>query len=398
MDSDEALLLSTKKGYLPGLICVADANTGYFTECNTAVTSILGISVEEFISRPFMEFIHPEDRQITIDEISNQLKGSPVVGFENRYQCKDGSYRWLEWQATAADKDAKVHAVATDITERKEVEEELRLHSQIMKNVSEGIYLVGLDDERIKYTNPKFGKMFGYDPGEMIGREVSMVNAPTEKTPEETKKQIIDVLVKTGEWHGEVKNIKKDGTHFWCYANVSLFDHPTFGRVAVSVHTDVTDRKKAEEELIIAREKAEESEEKLKVRVKELNCFYNIGNIVNANGVTLDNILNEILYVIPESLQYPEIINARIVLNDEKHQTEDFIETKWKLKENIIVNGKIKGYLEVNYSENRAPDNVSVFLKEEEFLIKAIAGRLGRIIEKYELENVLKSLKRARKL
>ncbi len=51
----------------PGLICVADVNTGYFTECSPAVTRILGFSVEEFKSRPFMEFVHPIDRQRTVD-------------------------------------------------------------------------------------------------------------------------------------------------------------------------------------------------------------------------------------------------------------------------------------------------------------------------------------------
>ncbi len=138
---------------------------------------------------------------------------------------------------------------ALDITERKKAEEEMRLHSEIMKNINEGIYLIGLDDGIIKYANPEFEKMFGYNPGEMIGREVSMVNAPTDKTPKETKEQIVDVLVRTGEWHGEIKNIKKDGTHFWCYANVSLFDHPTFGKVIVSIHTDITQRKEAEDAL-----------------------------------------------------------------------------------------------------------------------------------------------------
>ncbi len=110
----------------PGLICVADANTGYFTECNPAVTRILGFSIEEFTSRPFREFIHPDDRQKTTDEITKQLRGKPVANFENRYQTKDGSYKWLAWQATVADKNGKVYAVATDITERKQAEGELK--------------------------------------------------------------------------------------------------------------------------------------------------------------------------------------------------------------------------------------------------------------------------------
>ena len=110
----------------PGLICVADTNTRRFTEANPAVTAILGISVGKFTSTPYMEFIHPDDRQRTVDTITKQPTGCSVANFENRYRCEDGSYKWLAWQATAADRDGKVYAVATDITEIKQTEEELK--------------------------------------------------------------------------------------------------------------------------------------------------------------------------------------------------------------------------------------------------------------------------------
>lgn len=138
-----------------------------------------------------------------------------------------------------------------DISARKEFEKKIAegLQNEILKNMTEGIYLIRVADGTIVYTNPKFEKMFGYEPDEMLGKKVAIVNAPTNKKPEETAKEIMDSIVKTGEWHGEVNNIKKDGTSFWCYANVSVFDHPKYGKVFVSVHTDITDRKKAQESL-----------------------------------------------------------------------------------------------------------------------------------------------------
>ncbi len=142
-----------------------------------------------------------------------------------------------------------VNLYGRDITERKRMQDEQRIQSEITANMSEGVYLVRLDDGVIIYTNPRFEEMFGYSPGEMTGKHVSIVNAPTEKTAEETAAEIIAFLDKHGSWRGEVNNIKKDGTPFWCYASVSMFDHPEHGRVLVSAHTDITDRKQADEDV-----------------------------------------------------------------------------------------------------------------------------------------------------
>jgi len=173
-----------------------------------------------------------------------------------------------------------------DITDRKRVEktlekaqaeEALKLHTAVIETVAEGIFLVGLEDNIIKWTNRKFEEIFGYSTGEMVGMHVDKVNAPSETTPTETRISIVDVLRQTGEWHGEIKNIKKDGTQFWSYIHISLIDHPEFGKVMVSAHTDITERKQAEQEkekraaeLFIAnKELAFQNEEKAK-RAAEL--------------------------------------------------------------------------------------------------------------------------------
>ena len=132
---------------------------------------------------------------------------------------------------------------------RKQIEETLRLHSEMLENMGEGVYLVRTDDGTIVHTNPRFEEMFGYESGEMIGQHVSIVNAPTEVSPEEKVDIIMEKLMQDGVWHGEIQNIKKDGTTFWCHANVSVFDHSKYGKVLVSVHEDITDRKLADEKL-----------------------------------------------------------------------------------------------------------------------------------------------------
>ncbi len=139
--------------------------------------------------------------------------------------------------------------LAFGVVEHKQFEESNRYLSEIMKNISEGVNLVRADSGIIVFANSKFEQMFGYEPGEIIGKDISAINAPNQKTPVETKKTIMSVLSKSGEWHGEVENIKKDGTHIWCYASVSAFDSIEYGKVFLSVHSDITSRKQTVEAL-----------------------------------------------------------------------------------------------------------------------------------------------------
>ena len=186
-------------------------------------------------------------------------------------------------------------SILIDITTRKKAEQELRLQSVIMTNLSEGVHLIRMDDGIIVYTNPRFEEMFGYDPGELIGKHISIVNAPTDKSPEERAKRIMEILEETGEWHGEVNNIKKDGTPFWCYANVSAFDHPKYGKVTVAIHTDITERKNAEQKLKESEEKfrtiAEQSLMGIGILQDDVFKYIN-KQYANIFGYSVDEILN----------------------------------------------------------------------------------------------------------
>ncbi len=177
-----------------------------------------------------------------LESINQSITTNSDVSLESKF-----GNRVFVFNITPIESEEYVNIYGLNITERKKAEDELRLHSEIMTNMAEGVYLIRLEDDIIVYANPRFEEMFGYDQGEIIGQYVSIVNAPTDKTPEETKQDIVGILEETGEWHGEVQNIKKDGTLFWCYANVSTFKHPEYGKVIVSVHADITEAKKAED-------------------------------------------------------------------------------------------------------------------------------------------------------
>ncbi len=90
---------------------------GYFRHINASWQRVLGYTAEELTSKPFVEFVHPDDRERTIYETSKLRRGIPTIFFENRYRRKDGSYIWVGW--TAVVHDQSIFAVARDITYQK---------------------------------------------------------------------------------------------------------------------------------------------------------------------------------------------------------------------------------------------------------------------------------------
>ena len=105
------------------MLCFLDFN-GYFKRLNPAWERTLGFTRAELMSRPFIEFVHPDDRARTLEQNRKVRSGATALAFENRYLCKDGSYRWLRWNAAPDDDTQVIYSVARDITESKRAEEE----------------------------------------------------------------------------------------------------------------------------------------------------------------------------------------------------------------------------------------------------------------------------------
>ena len=105
------------------LLCVLDFN-GYFRHLNPAWETTLGFRREEMLAKPFIEFVHPDDRERTSRQNRNVRSGDQTRLFENRYCCKDGSFRWLLWNSTPDFDRQVIYGVARDITARKRAEEE----------------------------------------------------------------------------------------------------------------------------------------------------------------------------------------------------------------------------------------------------------------------------------
>jgi PAS domain S-box-containing protein len=107
------------------LFCIAGFD-GHFKRLNPAWEKTLGWTITELVARPLLEFVHPDDREATLAAVAQQAEGREIISFENRYLCKDGSYKWLRWSSVPVTEQQLMFAVAYDLTERKQAEEQIK--------------------------------------------------------------------------------------------------------------------------------------------------------------------------------------------------------------------------------------------------------------------------------
>jgi PAS domain S-box-containing protein len=153
------------------LLATASAE-GYFVRLNPAWTATLGYDLDELCSRPFIDFVHPDDVEATKLESERQIAaGESVVNFQNRYRHADGSYRWLEWSSTPSADRTWFYAVARDVTERKLEEERLAAPALALarRQAEERERIQGIIDTR-SFT-PVFQPIIDLSTGETIGFE-----------------------------------------------------------------------------------------------------------------------------------------------------------------------------------------------------------------------------------
>jgi diguanylate cyclase (GGDEF)-like protein/PAS domain S-box-containing protein len=105
------------------MLCTSNTD-GYFVELNAAWERNLGYTADELRAVPFIEWVHPGDRERTESEAADLFSGVGQVGFENRYIARDGGVRWLQWSATLDRDEGLIYARAADVTEFKQVAEE----------------------------------------------------------------------------------------------------------------------------------------------------------------------------------------------------------------------------------------------------------------------------------
>ncbi len=361
-----------------------DLETGGFLDCNEKAYRELGYTREEFLSLKLYNI----DPNLTEDNFPERIKlirdsGSLLV--EGMHSRKDGTEIPVEINIkyVKLERDYIV-AVVRNITERKLVEEKLRSSEEMFKIIfdyaPEAYYINDLKGNFIN-GNIAAEKLLGYKSDELIGKSFFKLNLLSPIQILKAAKLLAKNLVGKATGPDEFVLDRKDGSK----VTVEISTYPVKikdNTLVLGIARDITESKQLEQEKEILTYSLNE-------RVKELTCLYTIASIFETTDISLDKMFNQVVNSIPPGWQYSDICCARIVLYKNEYQTTNYRETAWKMSANIMIDGKLRGIVEVFYLEEKEEVDEGPFLKEERELLNQIAERMGQILERKKLESDL---------
>jgi PAS domain S-box-containing protein len=242
------------------MLCIAGFD-GYFKRLNPAWRRTLGHPIEELLARPYLDFIHPDDRPATVAEMERLVRGGDTRNFENRYRCQDGSYRWLVWTATPYPDRQLIYATARDISERKRTEEALARERNLLRTLTDHLpdhIFVKDRESRFLAANAAVLRTLGAAREEEVLGKTDFDFFPRELAQPyyDDEQQII----RTGRalLNREELLVDHDGRRKWLLTTkVPLRDAGGAVTGLVGVSHDITERREAEAALARAREVAE---------------------------------------------------------------------------------------------------------------------------------------------
>jgi len=246
----------------PDLLCIAGTD-GFFKRLNPAWQTKLGYTLEELTASPFLDFTHPDDRKATTQEVEKLSIGLNTISFENRYRCKDGSYRRVSWNAAPFVEDQLIYAVGRDVTQLRESEQALRQSEECIRLLVENMVdyaIFMLDtDGRVTSWNAGAERIKGYRAEEILGKHFSEFYPLADREAGKPQSDL-KVAAEVGHVLDEGWRVRKDGSKFWASVlTTALRDDQGTLHGYAKLTRDMTQYKMAQEALVQAKEVAEQS-------------------------------------------------------------------------------------------------------------------------------------------
>jgi PAS domain S-box-containing protein len=224
-------------------------NNGYLHWVSPTFESTLGWTSAEMTSCQWIEFVHPDDINQSVTDVTSLFSGQKTIACENRYRHKDGSYRWLSWQAQPAIEEQLIYAVAVDITDRKAAEQKIQEQAALLNVTTDAIIVRDLDSQ-IQFWNNGAECIYGWQAAEAVGMRAERLFRPD--IPLEAV-GAFNTVQQEGAWQGELHKLTKTGKEVIVESRWTLIRDEAGNPTSIlSVETDITEKKLLEQQFLRA--------------------------------------------------------------------------------------------------------------------------------------------------
>jgi PAS domain S-box-containing protein len=348
------------------LIGVYIIQDGKFAYVNPQFAKIFGYSQTELInSFPLETVIHPNDREKVTENFRLRVEGEKgSLHYEAAGLTKDGMTVPIEvyCSGTLFEGSPAIIGTVLDISERKQAEEAIRRSEEryrsIIEQASDAIMITDQAGDFIE-VNSAMCKQFGYTKEELLRLNVAQLIDPGQL---ETDPIHFDLLLAGKSVFRERRMMHKDRTIIEVEANVKMLPD---GRL-LAIARDITERKKIEKE-------KEHTRHLLDERIKELTTLYKSSQVFQTEYKSIEEVLQELVSILPSGWQYSDITAARISFNEMQFATPNYAPGLHKQSAEFFTPGGKSGMVEIVYLEERPVESEGPFLAEERDLINMIA-------------------------
>ncbi len=354
---------------------------GIMSYVSSAITRLAGYQPEEGLGKSVIDFVAEDDRPRVKQALERVGQTGATYRLEFMLITKDGQKIPVEINSFPLMEEGEIvslQCVMRDISQRKQAEEALRQayerNETILRTSMDG-FLTVRPEGIIADCNEAFCNIVGYSREELLGMNATKLDAI--QTPEQVTERMQQVM-ETGSGRFETALWRQDESRVAVEISITFVELPE-DKFFVAFVRDITTRKRVQQALIGRTEELDE-------RIKKLDCLYGISRLVETPDISLEQILQGIVELLPPAWQYPEITCGRLVVEDQVYETSNYREPIAKLAADVRVQDERVGRVEVGYLEQIPELDIEPFPPEERELLDTVAEQVGRIVERMRAE------------